>query len=111
MVDAAVGLVTASGDPNCKIIPADSSPTLSLTIEAGATPKDTSHKIIPVANSVDESQTKSGKSGGTTIQPTNNDRDVAAGATSVDTTTKSNAVSSSSAVGGGVDVTKSANNI
>jgi hypothetical protein len=37
MYDAAVGLVTASGDIKFKIIPAASAPTLSLTIEAAAT--------------------------------------------------------------------------
>jgi hypothetical protein len=58
MDDAAIGLGTASGDTTCKIIPEASAPTLSLTIEVGATPKDTSHKIIPVATSADESQKK-----------------------------------------------------
>jgi hypothetical protein len=48
---------------------------------------------------------------GTTIRPTNNDPDVAAGATSVDTTTKINAAASSATYGGGVDVTKSTKHI
>jgi hypothetical protein len=56
MDDAAVGVGTASGDTNCKIIPAASAQTRYLTIKAGATPKDTRHKIIPVATSADESQ-------------------------------------------------------
>jgi hypothetical protein len=92
MDDAAVGVGTASGDTNCKIIPAASASTLSLTIEAGATPKDTRHKIIPVATSADESQKNitvaNPLADGTTIRPTTNDPAVAAGATSTDTTTK-----------------------
>jgi hypothetical protein len=58
MDDAAVGFVTASGNTNCKIIPAGSALTLSLIIEAVATLKDTSRNIIMVAISADESQKK-----------------------------------------------------
>jgi hypothetical protein len=111
MDDAAVGLGTVSGDVNCKIISAASVPTLSLTIEVGSTPMDTSHKIIPVATSADESQknitVENPPAGGTTIRQTNKDPAVAAGAKPADTTTKINAAASSAMDGGGVDATRS----
>jgi hypothetical protein len=111
MDDATLGLVTASGDTNCEIIPAASAPTLYLTIEVGATPKDTSHQIIPVASSADERRQKitvaNPPEDGTAIRKTSNDPDMTTEATSSDTTTNINTVASSATNGVGVDVTKS----
>jgi hypothetical protein len=115
MDNAAIGVGTASGDMHQKHISAASAPTLSLTIEAGATPKDTSHKIIPVATSADESQkyitVANPPVDDTTSQPTNNDGSMAAGATQADTTTNINAAVSPPTDGGAVMVAKSTKHI
>jgi hypothetical protein len=110
MDDAAVGLVTASGDKKCKNIPAASAATLYLTIEAAAT-------HIKSAASLAMAMEVLPRPAGTSIHinpeaspPTVNGSEVEVG-TPTDRTTKINAVASSATDGGGVDVTRSTKNI
>jgi hypothetical protein len=134
MDDAVVGLVTASGDTNCKIIAAASAPTLYLTIEAAATKNNTAASSATDGGGVDVTRSTTNiralspppddgalevlsRSVGTSTNinpeasPSMDDRAVVEGATPTDTTAKINAAASSARDGGGVDVTKSTKNI
>jgi hypothetical protein len=103
MDDAAVYLVTASGDTKCKNIPTASAATISLTTEAAAThikSAASSATVMEVSPRQAEYTNKSGS------QSTNSRRSRGPGGTPTDRSTKINAVASPEMDGGGVIVTR-----
>jgi hypothetical protein len=108
MDDAAIDLVTASGDTKCKNIPAASAATISLTTEAEATHiKSAASMFMEVlprpAGAITQINLEA-------IPPTVDGSKVQ-GATPTERSTKINVVSIPAMDGGGVDVTRSTKNI